>query len=454
MKRKLKAAEDGREHAEAATRAVRAELARRGGRAVLALRRPSRRRRQRGLQDDVASAAFKTPARRRQKSSQTVSVRRCKGDLDAALARLRALADDVSSADSNKDDAVRDALRADRAAREALLVDADCQTGPDGALRFAHAPRGPRAITSRLVLATRCPADVPPPSVVRLVWRPSGESGLQGDVARMPTPRPRDADNSVETSRGRDATRTVRPLGISARRAAAGPRPALDDGTAARRRPPKPSNTGVVSRAGARGDGRRAPRRDAAAGPRRRGRRLRAGADGGDAAGRVSLGRGRRRARGRRGHHVPAARPRGARAAAAAGAGAHAARGRGVGPVAVRAVTNHSSVRTRNFAEMFRSTPATRGAQKKCTSTFGYREHARYTRQMHLDVWLPRARPLHAAKEMHLDVWLPHRSPSAIPDPPRSRSRSPPPPDLEDYADVLGRLSGVRPAVAARRPFR
>ena len=81
----------------------------------------------------------------------------------------------VEDADSYSDMKVRDALKAYQAAQRAKMVDADCQTGPCGSLRFAHAPRGPRAITSRQVLVRECPCEVAEDRVVRQI---SSETGV------------------------------------------------------------------------------------------------------------------------------------------------------------------------------------------------------------------------------------------------------------------------------------
>ena len=76
---------------------------------------------------------------------------------------------------------VRDALKAYQAAQRAKMVDADCQTGPCGSLRFAHAPRGPRAITSRQVLVRECPCEVAEERVVRQISAETGVALLQSE---------------------------------------------------------------------------------------------------------------------------------------------------------------------------------------------------------------------------------------------------------------------------------
>ncbi len=105
----------------------------------------------------------------------TAELNDVKRQLEACQARARAMSGAVEDADSYSDMKVRDALKAYQAAQRAKMKDADCQTGPCGSLRFAHAPRGPRAITSRQVLVRECPTEVDEERVVRQI---SAETGV------------------------------------------------------------------------------------------------------------------------------------------------------------------------------------------------------------------------------------------------------------------------------------
>ena len=111
----------------------------------------------------------------------TAELNDVKRQLEACQARARAMSGAVEDADSYSDTKVRDALKAYQAAQRAKMVDADCQTGPCGSLRFAHAPRGPRAITSRQVLVRECPCEVSEDRVVRQISSETGVALLQSE---------------------------------------------------------------------------------------------------------------------------------------------------------------------------------------------------------------------------------------------------------------------------------
>jgi hypothetical protein len=111
----------------------------------------------------------------------TAELNDVKRQLEACQARARAMSGAVEDADSYSDMKVRDALKAYQAAQRAKMKDADCQTGPCGSLRFAHAPRGPRAITSRQVLVRECPCEVAEDRVVRQISSETGVALLQSE---------------------------------------------------------------------------------------------------------------------------------------------------------------------------------------------------------------------------------------------------------------------------------
>jgi hypothetical protein len=111
----------------------------------------------------------------------TAELNDVKRQLEACQARARAMSGAVEDADSYSDMKVRDALKAYQAAQRAKMKDADCQTGPCGSLRFAHAPRGPRAITSRQVLVRECPCEVSEDRVVRQISAETGVALLQSE---------------------------------------------------------------------------------------------------------------------------------------------------------------------------------------------------------------------------------------------------------------------------------
>jgi hypothetical protein len=122
-----------------------------------------------------------TAKAKKETTSVKVELQEIKAQLQVSQQKAQAMAGTVADVDTYADTKVSEALQAARAARRARCVDADCQTGPCGSLRFAHAPRGPRAITSRQVLVRECPLEIDEDVVARQVSHATGVALLQCD---------------------------------------------------------------------------------------------------------------------------------------------------------------------------------------------------------------------------------------------------------------------------------